>query len=120
METARRLHSSHKRFLGWTPRRETTYVYEDGLLVRSVEWVENEWDDEYERGLMLALAQLEAEQCPLCGGPRSECQSIDADGAWDAHAVRCHKMTAIAEASSDRNTDHPEALLYMTVRRDDG
>ena len=116
METARRLGISLKRLRGWTPRSETSYDHRDGLLVGSSQWVEPEWD-ELERGWMLALAAYEGNLCALCGGPRSECQGPDADEAWQATAIRCHRATAMAQASVSNNNPHPEAVLYAPVRR---
>src|SRR5690606_39172952 len=77
VETARRLGISLRRLNGWSPRRETTYEYDDkGRLVRSETWEEPEWN-ELERAYMLALAEWEAGRCQMCGGDPGECQSPD-------------------------------------------
>lgn len=53
---------SYKRWMGWTPTPDDP-----------VEW------DETEREWMRALADYEASLCPLCGLPRSVCQSPEAE-----------------------------------------
>jgi hypothetical protein len=108
-------------FRGWVPRSETVHYDSDGRVTgRSVQWVESGWDEQ-SRAEMLALTKLEAEQCPLCGGPAAECQDRDAYEAYEALPVRCHKTTAVAMAQEQRkNTAQPEAVLYQVKRRADG
>jgi uncharacterized protein with PIN domain len=63
-------------------------------LVRSVDWVESEWD-ETQRAWMLALADYEQSRCQGCGGDVNETFDPENDGAWIAEAWRCHRCTAI-------------------------
>lgn len=81
-------------------------------IVRTVEREETEWDDE-QRDFMLALAELEANECPGCGGWLPETTSPDADrnNRTGSHyygvgaPTRCHRCTALSMA----RTKHTEA-----------
>lgn len=81
---------------------------------------EVEWDDT-ERGWFLALADYRATLCPLCGGPRDECMSPEAETAYEAALpVRCHKTTALRrgqKARQDKPGEHDDALLWGVQRR---
>jgi len=51
---------------------------------------------------MRALAQWRDDLCPLCGGPRSECQDPGAEFRYVGSApTRCHRRTAILRAQDD-------------------
>ena len=71
---------------GWEPKRFTEYVYDgSGRLVRSVETVEPEWDDE-QLALVIAHLELENDVGPH-GQPMSEATDPLAnpknrDGRW--------------------------------------
>jgi len=105
-------------FRGWSPTRTTTHFDADGNMTgRSEHWIEPQWDEQ-SRAEMLALAVLEAQECPLCGGPRSECQAPDADDAYIAESVRCAKATAVAIAQEQaQDAPQPQARLWATTRR---
>lgn len=81
---------------------------------------EVEWD-ETERGWMIALVRYRQTLCPLCGGPRDECQSAEAENAYEGTLpVRCHKTTAMKRAQESRKDspgEHPDALLWGVQAR---
>ena len=85
---------SLKRLQGWEPRRFTEYVYgEDGRLIRSVETVEAEWDDE-QLALILAHLEIENDVGPH-GQPMSEAtdrlgDAKNPDGRWWYKATAPH------------------------------
>ncbi len=85
-------------------------------------WVtrrEPEWTDEQE-AWMHALAFWREGLCPLCGGPREECLSIDADDAYVAEAQRCSITDARllkAEQGAAANIPRLGAVLYSVKRR---
>lgn len=118
MQTARTLGISLRRLDGWTPKRETRHEYERGHLVRSVEWVEPEWDATA-AGWMLALTTWEATRCPACGGDRDECWPEDNRGEFKVPApMRCHRETALAKARKTyAETEEPSALMYRAELR---
>lgn len=101
----------------------TEYVYDGaGLLVESRAEREPEWDDE-QRGWMLALDEFDrVSKCPVCGGLKRDCQSIDADGAFEVPPpTRCHRMTAIELATKPyESAKVPGALTFGAVRRGQG
>jgi hypothetical protein len=103
---------------GWSPERTTVHYDAAGNITgRSVHWCEPVWDEQ-SRAEMIAMAVWEAQQCPLCGGPRAECQSAEADDAYDAVPVRCHKSTAVGQAQRRyEDSPQPHALLWETKRR---
>lgn len=75
---------------------------------------ESEWDEQ-EQAVMLGLAAYKASLCPLCGMPVEVCTAIENDGRFVVDgALRCHKSTALAVASSKLAADHPykEALMF--------
>lgn len=89
---------------------------------------EAEWDDN-ERGWMVALAEYrDSVLCPLCGGPRDECSSIENENAFVVPPPsRCHKTTALERAQQARRgdgktpkpgTQHDRALLWAVTRRE--
>jgi hypothetical protein len=113
---------------GWEPRRTTTHEYDErGRLVRSVETAEPEWDPE-SYALLAALADYEAELCPRCGEPLSECMDAGADpnNPRATHRYvgrirgRCHACDAlVVKQETDRKDDagsapipRPESLHY--------
>lgn len=81
---------------------------------------EVEWD-ETERGWMLGLERYRETLCPLCGGPRDECQSPEAENAYEGSLpIRCHKTTAMRrtqDARKDNKAEHPDALLWGVQAR---
>jgi len=95
-----------------------------------VEWVESAWDEE-QRGWMIALAEWEADRCPVCGGDPADCQSPDADrnnprSTWIYRAglpVECHRGTARRIAVDRHAKDAPDdrrALLFPVEKRPRG
>lgn len=102
---------SPRRFAGWEPRVVTRYERDDaGHLLRSVTVTEPEWDDE-QRQVALALAEVEADECPGCGHPLSESMAVDADGRYVAEAAgRCHACDAVAIAAESA-TEAPRPHL---------
>lgn len=111
---------SHRRFMGWEPT--TTYQTGPGGVVLS-STPESEWSED-EQGKMLALAHYEAvEKCPICGGPKSECQDPANETRYTADLpVRCFYRTAVSrEHDQWRADDRPrtEALIpQVRLRRD--
>jgi hypothetical protein len=95
---------TRRRFLGWEPRRVTTFVYdENGRLEQAITVTEPEWDDE-ERGWAYAHADLAAEMCPGgCGHPLSESAAVGADDDYRAKSLQCHACGTVARAQEDRN-----------------
>lgn len=74
--------------------------------------VEPEWDDD-SRDAMLALAAWEESLCPLCGGPRDQCQDPEAE--WRFKGVpptRCHRTDAVSRFREGAEHARPEALLW--------
>lgn len=70
------------------------------------------WLDE-DRAWALALAEVEADQCPDCGHPWSQTSSPDAEGTYEAQVLRCHacaagatKLHAFQEAKGDTRGIH--------------
>lgn len=113
LKTARAWGVSPRRFLGWEPARTITHVYAHGCLVRSVEQLEPEWDEE-SRDLAIAFAMFEADLCPGCNSPLSETLDAENEGRYRASApVRCHSCTA-REQTADAYSDVPQAgsLLF--------
>jgi hypothetical protein len=90
---------SLRRLDGWQPERETLHHYDDdGRLVRSVEWIESEWDEQ-QRGWMLALSAYEASRCQGCGGDVTETFDINNTFAYYVDAPHvCHACAAIERA----------------------
>ncbi|MFL6138798.1 MAG: hypothetical protein ACJ74O_13495 [Frankiaceae bacterium] len=110
---------SPRRFAGWEPRTVTTYHYdEQGCLLRSVTAVEPEWDAEQQQ-TALALAEVEADECPGCGEPLSESMAADSDGRYDAESAgRCHACDAIAiAAEAHTNAPRPWLRRWRVKRR---
>lgn len=105
--------------MGWEP--VTTYqAGADGRLISSSP--EPEWSID-EQGKMLALAYYDAaEKCPVCGGPRSECQDPDNEMRYTADPpVRCFYQTAISrEVDQWRSDDrrHTQALIPQVKLRE--
>jgi hypothetical protein len=104
---------SRRRFLGWEPRRVTTYEYENGLVVRAVTETEPEWDEE-QRGWAYALADIEADLCPGgCGQPLVESTAVGADDDYDVRFIQCHACAARARRTEDRDS---QGELLVVVR----
>lgn len=105
--------------MGWEP--VTTYqTGMNGALLSSSP--ESEWTLE-EQGKMLALVHYEAaEKCPICGGPKSECQDPANETRYTATPpVRCFYSTAVSrEREQWRNDDRPrqEALIPQVSLRE--
>jgi len=99
---------------------ETLYQHDvSGRLLRSVETPE--WDDE-QRAWMLALAEIEADACPGCGGSISEHGEDEwgrAQHLYDVTANQCFRCTAIQDKQANVK-DHPapSALLWSAAVRD--
>lgn len=65
---------------------------------------------------MIALTHYEAvEKCPVCGGPKSECQDPANEMRYTSSPpVRCFYRTALSRELDQWRTDdrkHPEALI---------
>lgn len=77
------------------------------FLGRVVEAGEPLWLEE-DRAWALALAQVEADQCPDCHQPWSESSSPAAEGTYETEVLRCHACAAGAAklgAFQDGNGD---------------
>ncbi len=80
--------------MGWEPSTVVDYEYDDaGRLVRSVETVEPEWDDE-QRGWVQALAELGHQSCSGCGGFLPDTMKVDAEYVAE-YPLRCHRCEAL-------------------------
>lgn len=81
---------------------------------------EVEWDDN-ERGWMVALAEWRSTLCPLCHGPREECEAFENENAYTVPPPsRCHKTTALLRAQESRSKKpgpQDNALLWAVTRR---
>jgi hypothetical protein len=85
--------------------------------VRSVEWVEPEWDT-MQAGWMLALATYELTRCPACGGDRDECWAGENQEAWHVPTPqRCHRATVLDRARRDYAEQEPTALMFRAELR---
>jgi hypothetical protein len=119
LKTAREWGVSPRRFLGWEPTRTLGHSYESGVLVRTTEALEVEWDDE-NRSLAMAYAMWLADLCPGCQRPMTETMRAENEGLYVAEAaMRCHSCTAHHQASnaySDAPT--PEALFIPVTLRE--
>lgn len=98
---------------------------DDGRLAASSQ--EPEWDEQ-ERGWMLALADLEAAECPGCGGdleetaaPENNRDNPQRTGEYEVGAPhRCHRCTELARAQDAASNPpqgraphpFPSALLW--------
>lgn len=65
---------------------------------------------------MLGLAEYrQTEQCPVCGRPKWQCQSQDAENLYDAaEPVRCHATTAVLRSQKDY-LDGPHAPFEQAL-----
>ena len=80
---------------------------------------EPEWDDG-QRAWFLALGEFEKHSlCPVCGGLKAECQSIDAEGSFHVPPpTRCHRRTAIDLASKEyEGVKNRDALMFAAIPR---
>lgn len=111
---ARQLGISVKRFDGWEPKRTTTYRYDDdGRLVESITFTEEEWDPQ-QQAWMLALHVLETDRCPGCGGRWSDTTHPDNQDAYTVpDPVRCHSCTAKSIAEDKNQNPQPHALYFI-------
>ena len=105
--------------MGWEPVWHHTYD-DAGRLVSSQP--EPEWDDMQREGALGLQQYREAERCPTCGGPKWQCQSAEAENAWEASLpTRCHITTAVRIAQEQfgksNPSSHPEALSWGARRR---
>lgn len=73
---------------------------------------EPQWLDE-DRAWALALAEVEADQCPDCGHSWSETSSPSAEGIYRAELLRCHacaagatKLNSFQESKGDTRGIH--------------
>lgn len=55
------------------------------------------WTDD-DRAWAMALAQVEADQCPECGTPWTEATSPDREFSYKAELIKCHACAASARA----------------------
>jgi len=86
----------YSEFLGAQVLTETTYEYENGLLVRSVTVAEPRWTD-FDRGLLLALLAERRETCSQRGHPMSQCRDKKTAGSWQVIEDVC-QPTRVAQA----------------------
>lgn len=71
---------------------------------------------EEDRAWALALAQVEAEQCPGCGQPLAETTDPGAQYAYQAKITRCHACAAVAREGRDfAEHGETEGLLVQAV-----
>lgn len=118
-----------KRFHGWEPQRTTT-VDRDAhrRIVRYVQTIEPEWDEE-QQALVLALLGVEADTCSGCGLPLSETTKdvigpdgeVDPVASMDQYEVtvsdRCFACRAL-EKFRDKASGYMEPeSLRLTIRR---
>lgn len=84
--------------------------------MRSVTVREPEWTDS-DRAWVAALTLWRSEQCPLHGGPLSECTShYEAGIRFKPDMIRCRATDALLNAKeAAKNMPNPDALLW-TVR----
>lgn len=116
---------SLKRFHGWEPTRTTTYEYDDdGRLLRSMETVEPEWDED-ERAWVTALRLYRDSLCPSCGGPVEECHApITFDelrrGRFIVEHSVCARTRELRKAMKEaqETAEEPAALVFTTRRRE--
>lgn len=68
---------------------------------------------------MLAYLDLEDDKCPSCGLARDECQAKDAEGSFEANAIRCHatKAREIARDEFVASKGDTRGLLFGIKRR---
>lgn len=63
-----------------------------------------------------------AQQCPLCGLPKTVCRAMETDGMVGVTTERCHVSTAIArarKASEQAEMQYPEGLAYEAALYDE-
>jgi hypothetical protein len=72
-----------------------------------------------------ALHQLEADECPGCGHPRSQTTAPDAEGTFRASISRCwacnaaeHATSAFVGSSAGEKGGDPAGLLVAVNRRE--
>lgn len=70
-----------------------------------------------DRAWALALAEVEADDCPSCGHPRSVTTLPSSEFAYRAEAVRCHACAAIEREGRDFAKDGDTAGLLMRAVR---
>lgn len=105
---------SPSRFLG-RPVRTDYVLDEHGRVIGSV--TEPDWTDD-DRDLALALLAYEASLCHGCGHPLAETTRPEAEEAYVAEAMRCHRCTAAEqEAESYRDNPQPGSLRYTAHPR---
>lgn len=69
--------------------------------------------------MALALHRLEqdeeAARCPVCGGPKAECQASENQRAFEADFARCYRTRAVSHAMRAREDDPDlKALVALT------
>lgn len=119
---ARSLGISLKRFDGWEPRTYSWREKRGGRMVTVTER-DTEWDSD-EQDWMLALALLDADECPGCHGWLSETTKPENENTWSpAPPLRCHRCTAQGiGADQVRDSPNPQKqALFIQVndRRDE-
>jgi hypothetical protein len=107
-----------KRFDGWEPATVSWREKRDGRMVTVTER-ETEWDAE-EQEWMLALAVLEADECPGCHGWLSETTKPESEGAWmPAPPLRCHRCTAQGISADEiRNSNRTQKQALFVRLKD--
>ena len=67
--------------------------------------------------LALALADLEAEQCPGCHHPRAETMDPANEFSYEAEPVRCHACAARDRASRNVGDGWDDAGINWTTHK---
>jgi len=116
LQTARAWGVSPRHFLCQGVARSFTYEYDHDRLIRMIEHVEPEWQEE-DRLLAFALQDYEATLCKGCGHPLEETTKPEHDGAYRADLpIRCHRCTAAGAAQEAYGENpQPEALMFPII-----
>jgi len=101
-------------FRGGQAVSETSYEYEDGVLVRSVTVSEPRWTD-LDRGLLLALLAERADKCSECSHPMSLCRDPKRIGDWEVVQDICHP-TLIAQVKAEELAKHKRRGVVLATR----
>jgi hypothetical protein len=106
------------RLLGREPARSTVFERDgEGRLARAVTAHEPLWTDE-DRGELLALLEEEADTCPGCGHPNSECRDRSSVGQWRLVSKTCWACLVLEADSEGRaeSKQRQRGLYVGTIR----
>ena len=91
-------------------------------MARGMGLTMSQWDalDDYDRAFALAadVPDDDAESCPACGGPASECQDADNQHAYVVSVRRCYRTRAVQDALQKRKSDPDFGSLLVSVTLD--